>query len=77
MAAGTGVMVLLTGIAGALLRRAAKQQQQRSKGEPRELRPRSRAERRQQREDAEAKARMDGEGGSMQPVAVHCGTPNL
>jgi hypothetical protein len=59
MAAVTGLTMLITGLAGALFRRAAKK-----------------AVKKQQsaqiaREDAEAKARMDGEGGSMQPVAVH------
>lgn len=59
MAAVTSLSMLLTGLVGALFRRAAK-----------------RAVKKEQaaqvaREDAEAKARMDGEGGSMQPVAMH------
>jgi hypothetical protein len=58
MAAVTGLTMLLAGLGRALLRRAA-------------LR-RAKAEKAADAgEDAEAKARMDGEGGSMQPVAVH------
>lgn len=59
MAAVSSLAMLLTALGGALLRRAAKRAEKRVKAEQ------------VGREDAEAKARMDGEGGSMQPVAVH------
>jgi hypothetical protein len=59
MAAVTGLTMLITGLAGALFKRAAKRAVKKQQSE------------RVSREDAEAKARMDGEGGSMQPVAVH------
>lgn len=59
MAAVTGLTMLITGLAGALFRRAAKRSVQKKQKEQ------------VAREDAEAKARMDGEGGAMQPVAVH------
>jgi hypothetical protein len=51
--------MLLAGLGRALLKRAAQRAQRKGKGDE------------VSREDAEAKARMDGEGGSMQPVAVH------
>jgi hypothetical protein len=59
MAAVAGLTMLITGLAGALFRRAAKRAAKRQQSEQ------------VTREDVEAKARMDGEGGSMQPVAVH------
>ncbi len=59
MAAVTGLTMLITGLAGALFKRAAKRTVKKQASE------------KVSREDAEAKARMDGEGGAMQPVAVH------